>query len=214
MEAYYKDMKNVIEYREGAAFTNLSSSWDQRVDIGTGDSYGIEFMAQKKFGRLSGFVSSTISFANRQFPAVNDGKSFPYRYDQRVDFKGAASYKFDEKVKVKRKKEFRKTTEVGIDWVFGTGKAVTLPLQTYLEEHGNEVVIYSERNGYRMPAYHRLDASISFHKKKPRWERSWVIGVYNVYNRQNVFFITQEDNKYKQVSLLPFLPSVSYQFKF
>ncbi len=214
VEAYYKDMKNVIEYREGAAFTNLSSSWDDRVDVGRGDSYGVELMAQKKLGRLSGFVSSTISFANRQFATVNNGKPFPYRYDQRVDFKGAAAYKFDEKIKVKGKKEFKKTTEIGIDWVFGTGKAVTLPLQTYLDEQGREITIYSKRNGYRMPAYHRLDASISFHKKKPRWERAWVIGVYNIYNRQNAFFITQEENKYKQISLLPFLPSVSYQFKF
>jgi hypothetical protein len=108
----------------------------------------------------------------------------------------------------------KKSTELGFDWVFGTGRPITLPLQTYLDQNGREVTIYSERNSFRMPVYHRFDASFSFHKQKAKWQRSWIVGVYNVYNRRNVFYIYQVNNKYKQVSLLPMIPSVSYQIKF
>ena len=214
LEGYYKDMKNVLEYREGATFTNLSSNWFERVEIGNGDSYGVELLVQKKTGSITGFVSSTYSFANRTFASINNGKSFPYRYDQRFDFKGAASFKLGEKKKNDGGKEVKKTTELGFDWVFGTGRPITLPLQTYLDQNGREVTIYSERNSFRMPVYHRFDASFSFHKQKAKWQRSWIIGIYNVYNRKNVFYIYQVNNKYKQVSLLPMIPSVSYQIKF
>jgi hypothetical protein len=79
---------------------------------------------------------------------------------------------------------------------------------------GEDVTIYGSRNGYRMPSYHRGDVSIRFSKEKPRWTRSWIVGAYNVYNRKNPFFIYQENGNFKQVSLFPIIPSVSYQFKF
>jgi len=109
---------------------------------------------------------------------------------------------------------------VSADWVFGTGQAITLPSEVYLGSNGEEIEVYDGRNGYRMRAFHHLDVGMKFMKKKKWGERVLVIGVYNVYNRQNPFFIYRDydyiTNKpvFKQVSLFPIIPSVSYQFKF
>ena len=100
------------------------------------------------------------------------------------------------------------------EWVYGTGNAITLPVGYYETPTGESVTIYGDRNAYRMPSYHRGDVSIRFTKEKPNWSRSWIIGAYNVYNRKNPFFIYQENGNFKQVSLFPILPSVTYQFKF
>jgi len=150
----------------------------------------------------------TLSWTNRQFANLNYGKEFPYKYDRRHDLKAAIIHKVSDKF------------EVSADWVFGTGQAITLPSEVYLGSNGEEIEVYDGRNGYRMRAFHHLDVGMKFMKKKKWGERVLVIGVYNVYNRQNPFFIYRDydyiTNKpvFKQVSLFPIIPSVSYQFKF
>lgn len=204
IEAYYKTMDNLIEYKEGASFLNPAISWEEKVVSGRGWSYGAELFVQKKKGRFTGMLSYTLSWTNRQFEALNEGKTFPYRYDRRHDIKIAGVY------------NLAKNTEISAEWIYGTGNALTLPLSAYMGPDGNKVVIYGERNAYRMPAYHRADVSIKFTKEKKRGERAWVISVYNLYNRKNPFFIYQstESNSYRQVSLFPILPSITYQFRF
>lgn len=207
LEGYYKTMHNVIEYKEGASFFNSSTNWEDKVEIGEGNSYGGELFLQKKKGRFTGMLGYTLSWTNRKFDNLNNGKQYPYRYDRRHDIKIAGVYSLTDKI------------EVSAEWVYGTGNAITVPVGMYYGANGNEVQIYGERNGYRMPAYHRGDVSIKFMKQGKKWERAWVLSAYNVYNRKNCFYIYSTTDisgstVFKQVSLFPIIPSISYQFKF
>ena len=212
LEGYYKTMENVIEYKEGASFLDSrSTGWEDKVEVGQGWSYGGELFIQKKVGRFSGMLGYTLSWTTRQFDNLNDGNAFPYRYDRRHDFKVAGVYKLRDRI------------EMSADFVYGTGNAITLPVAAYatnlVEPWGPQVRVYSERNGYRMPAYCRADMSVKFSKQLRYWERAWVVSAYNVFSRRNPFFIYATDaengrTQFKQVSLFPIIPSISYQFKF
>jgi outer membrane receptor for ferrienterochelin and colicin len=208
VEGYYKKMKNIIEYAEGASYLNATSNWEDKVETGDGESYGAEFFVQKKKGRTTGMAGYTLSWTNRQFANLNFGQSFPYKYDRRHDFKIAAVHKVSSRF------------EISGEWVYGTGQAISLPTSVFLDGGGNTIEVYKGRNGFRMPSYHRLDLGMKFIKKKKKYERAWVIGIYNVYNRQNPFFIYRDfdsqANKpvFRQVSLFPIIPSLSWQIKF
>ena len=206
VEGYYKKMNNIIEYAEGASYLDPTSNWEDKVVVGKGWSYGAEFFLQKKAGRTTGLIGYTLSWTNRQFDAINFGKKFPYRYDRRHDLKMAVVHKLSKKI------------ELSADFVFGTGQAITLPAAKYLDVNGEEVQAFEKRNGYRMAPYHRMDVGISFNKQKKKYSRSWIVSVYNLYDRRNPFFIYlgQDAGKpaYKQVSLFPILPSITYQIKF
>ena len=216
VESYYKEMEGLVEYKDGADYLNVENDWQTKVEVGEGNSYGVEFFAQKKTGKLSGWVGYTLSWTNRTFENLNGGKTFPYRYDRRHDVKVAAVY------------QWKENREFSLTWVYGSGAAVTLPQSTYL--HGVEnrnpyfetegsFQYYGDRNSYRMRAYHRLDISYTTTKKTKWGERSWIIGTYNTYNRRNPFFIDLSydqmgNKKFVQYSLFPIIPSVAYRFKF
>lgn len=207
VEGYYKTMDNIIEYKEGASFFNTATNWEDKIEIGKGWSYGAELFIQKKKGKLTGLMGYTLSWTNRQFDNLNMGNVYPYRYDRRHDFKIAGIYSISDKI------------ELSAEWLYGTGNAITLPIAYHRGLDGNETLVYGERNGFRMPAYHRGDISIKFSKQKKNWERAWVLGVYNVYNRRNPFYVYSStnnagDNVFKQMSLFPVIPSITYQFKF
>jgi len=128
------------------------------------------------------------------------------------------------------------TPRIGMSfaWVYGTGNAITLSTYRFQTVDRDEEYVYSntiesggKRNAFRMTDYHRLDFSIEFRKQKKKWERKWVVGVYNTYWHRNPYFmyadtrsVQQPDGSFKnervfrEVSLLPLIPSVSYQFKF
>ena len=224
LEGYYKKMHNLIEYKEGASFLNIDKNWENKITVGDGWSYGVEAFIQKKEGNTTGWLGYTLSWTNRQFQDLNFGEIFPYKYDRRHDLSLAITHKFNKRI------------EVSGTWVYGTGNALTLPVAKYQHtpnwngitpfdpnspyNHYQEVKVYSKRNEYRMPAYHRMDLSISFFKEKSWGERRWVLGVYNAYNRRNPFFVDigydhdTEKRVFKQYSLFQFIPSVSYNFKF
>lgn len=208
VEGYYKNMKNVIEYAEGASYLNATSNWEEKVEVGEGWSYGLELFVQKKTGKTSGMLGYTLSWSKRQFENLNYGKTFPYKYDRRHDIKMAIIHTVSPKF------------DISANWVFGTGQAITLPTEVYLDNNRREVEVFDGRNGFRMRSYHHLDVSMKFKKKKKWGERAWIVSIYNAYNRQNPFFIYRDydyvSNKpeYRQVSLFPIIPSVSYQFKF
>ena len=218
LEGYYKDMQNLIAYEEGASFIDVNSDWQDKVVVGEGESYGAELLVQKKEGRTTGWLGYTLSWSMRQFDDLNFGKRFPYRYDRRHDIGVAVMHQWKERV------------DVSFSWVYGSGNAITLPTDRYAGSQsrfgnfgfgGNTLYNYGERNSFRMRAFHRLDASIAF-KKNTRWgERSWVLGVYNAYSRRNPFYLyldesfdQNEPNRFRQVSLFPIIPSISYRFKF
>lgn len=212
IEGYYKKMNNIIEYAEGSSFVSTTSDWQTRVVTGQGKSYGAEFFLQKKKGRTTGMIGYTLSWTNRQFDDLNYGKWFPYKYDRRHDAKIAVVHNISKRI------------QLSADWVYGTGVATTLPVSIYTNSDGNEVEIYNGRNDFRLPAYHRMDVGIKFIKQKKRYERSWNINIYNVYNRLNTFYVYRSSTYdfttgiqtpvFYKVTLFPIIPSISYQFKF
>lgn len=216
VEGYYKTMSNLIEYKEGAGFFQLAQNWESKLEIGEGYAYGAEVLLRKNYGKLSGWLGYTLSWSWRKFKNINFGEPFPYKYDRRHDISLVLMYEFNEKV------------DMGLTWVYGSGNAVTLGVARYNslnldyynpgEYYYGEIEYFKGRNGYRMPAYHRLDLSINL-KKKTKWgSRTWSFGLYNAYSRQNPFYLYfgYDNNKrvLKQVSLFPIIPSVRYAFKF
>ncbi|HEX2976146.1 MAG TPA: TonB-dependent receptor [Bacteroidales bacterium] len=233
-EGYYKLMQNVIAYKEGATFLSLGDpgsstgmNWENNITVGKAWSYGTEFLLEKKFGKLTGWIGYTLAWTQMQFDSLNFGRKFYARYDRRHDISIVGVYRISDRITISG------------SWVYGTGNAVTLPTSEYqaLYHIGNlypparnplntwrpmNVSDLSEKNNYRMAAYHRLDAGIQFHKKKRLWERTWEFSVYNAYNRQNPFYLYQdnvirENKEYgilKQVSLFPVIPSFTYSLKF
>ena len=222
VEGYYKTLQNVIEYSEGQIFIGGDENWEDVIEIGKGKAYGVEFMLEKKKGKLSGWLSYTLSWANRQFDYVNRGDVFPYKYDRRHDVSFTANYKFNKKI------------DLGLVWVYGSGYAYTLSNGYYYQfpylnsQQGNiyQPVRYNqERNNFRVPAYHRLDVGLNCYKKKKSGSRTWRFGIYNTYNNMNPFMIFWEGesdlyyrpttgNKLTVLTLLPIVPSVSWAFKF
>ena len=214
IEGYYKWMDNLITYKEGAGFFSLGSDWQNLVESGKGWAYGVEFLISKKVGKTTGWIGYTLAWSNRQFENINFGNPYPYRYDRRHDISVSVTHKFNDKI------------DIGVVWVYGTGNAVTLGLERYLSFDGasfnnfyDEVEYIEKRNNYRMPAYHRLDIGVNFRKKRPKWERTWSVGFYNIYNRKNPFYLYFKNDysgnkKLYLVSLFPILPSISYNFKF
>jgi hypothetical protein len=200
-------MDNVIEYKEGASFFNTVTNWEDKIETGTGKSYGAELFLQKKKGRFTGMLGYTLSWTTRQFDNLNNGEEYPYRYDRRHDIKIAGVYSLTPKI------------ELSADWVYGTGNAITMPIGIAQGYNYGAIEVYGKRNDYRMGAYHRGDVSIKFKKVKKRWERAWILSAYNVYNRYNPFYIRRDINvfgypTFTQISLFPVIPSISYQFKF
>jgi hypothetical protein len=220
LEGFYKVMNNLIEYKEGSSFLEVNIEWEDKVEVGDGWAYGVELFARRDVGRLTGWLGYTLGWSNRQFLTINDGNPFPYTYDRRHDVSVVAMYKFSER------------TDISATWVYGTGKAVTLAVARYAPDHWvnrsdneyyyrswDEIEYYNGKNGFREPAYHRLDFSFNRHRKKEWGDQTWSFGAYNIYNHQNPFylFFGYDDNnkrQLKQMSLFPIIPSVSYSFNF
>ncbi|MCC6937136.1 MAG: TonB-dependent receptor [Flavobacteriales bacterium] len=228
VEVYYKDFKNLIEYAEGAQPQgNGNTNYDAQLVFGDGYSYGAEFFVKRRTGKVNGWLGYTWSKTMRQFPDINEGREFPSRWDRRNDLSVVLAYDRD------------KRWSFGATFVYSTGQAVTLPVNRYFIE-GQLVSEYTERNGYRMAPYHRLDLSATLMNKGYRtvkdpltgeekevlrsWRSSWTFGLYNAYNRRNPYFIyfgadgVPSEGTFKvvakQVSLFSILPSITWNFKF
>ena len=219
VEGYYKTMENVLEYRDGASFFGSTSGWEDKVAMGRGWSYGVEFLAQKKTGRLTGWIGYTWSKAMRQFDRegniINLGNPFPAKYDRRHDLSITAAY------------DINKTIDVAATFVFGTGICGSLALQTlqvipaddlqvgeYIT-HTTSVDYLESRNNYRMPSYQRLDLGVNFKRTfRNGHHRTISLSVYNAYNRNNPFLVYRDGANLKQLSIFPIMPSVSYNYEF
>jgi hypothetical protein len=216
VEAYYKTMNNQVLFKEGSQIV-LNSNVDSILTFGKGKSYGIELFVKKNIGRLTGWFSYTLSKTTQQFPELNRGAIFPASFDRRNNLSIAGSY------------ELSKRWTMSADFVFYTGRAFTLPAgRVTVPINGSlyDGVYYdfTSRNNARLRNYHRLDVSFSNKKTVKFWgrkyEREWVFGAYNLYSRLNPYFVyltTNTDTKQPeamQVSLLPFIPSVCFNFRF
>ena len=220
IEAYYKEMTNLIEYKEGVLpEDNTNSSSDDSFTFGEGDSYGIEVLIKKNKGKTTGWIGYTLSKTTKYFDEVNNGIAFPAKYDRRHDLSITASHKISEK------------WTLSSVFVYATGNAITLPTERYVIGE-NIYTQFTSRNGFRMDPYHRLDIGATYTpKKKRKYQSSWNFSIYNVYSRKNPYFIyfaletpdgvdngsIQEGNltpKAYQVSIFPILPSITWNFNF
>ena len=219
IEGYYKTMDNLLEYKDGASFFGSSERWDEKVCMGKGWAYGVEFLVQRSFGKTTGWIGYTWAHAKRQFDrdgmVINQGNVFPAKYDRRHDLSITVQHKFNDRF------------DLSGTWVFSSGNCGTLGTQIYEglpNEWGVSTINALERNNFRMGNYHRLDVGMNFHTQKKHGIGTWNISVYNAYNHNNPFIVytnykwdpaTQQEKKVlMQASLFPIIPSVSYSFKF
>jgi hypothetical protein len=208
VEVYYKNMYNLIDYKKEADIL-LNPNVESQLVFGKGWAYGAEFFLKKKEGRLTGWIGYTWSRTLRQFAAINNGNPYPARQDEIHDISIVGIFHASDR------------WTLASTWVFNTGDAVTFPDGIYVIG-GRDVPYYTQRNGYRMPSYHRLDFSATNTKKlKGNRERSWNFSIYNVYARKNAYAINFQpdpnDPKKTQavrLSLFSIIPSITYNFKF
>lgn len=231
VEGYYKWLHNQIDFRDGAQLF-VNDNLEDEFIFGKGNSYGAEFYIEKKNGDIRGWIGYTLSWTWRQFEAINNGQPYHPPNDRRHDISAVVMWDLPW-----WREKFPLT--VSASWVYGTGSAISLPTGRYIQSDitGTNafqfIPIYTERGGFRMPAYHRLDLGIVwklFPNSTKRLKSDLTFSVYNVYNRRNPFFmyidaiyadgVRERDAnappqrfQAKIVSLFPILPSITWNFK-
>ncbi len=237
LEGYYKKMKNIINYKEGASFLLIEPTengintidWQKNITQGQGQSYGAELLIQKKYGKFNGWVGYTLSWIQWQFNELNRGQWYYPKYDRRHDLSLVGMY------------EISKRVSISATWVYGTGNYLNIPIGGYnsdthnglpskeIKPNSNSFSYYYRNvnefnpiNTFRAEAYHRLDFGITFKKQKKNHLRTWEFSAYNMYSRKNPFFYqigsdfdgNSYTTKLQKVSLFPIIPSFTYGFKF
>ena len=235
MEGWYKDMKNLVEYRDGISMLNPNLTWNEKTVSGKGWAYGIDLSVTKEIGKVTGSISYGLMWNRRKFAELNGGKKFPAKFDNRNKININASYKLNDKI------------EFNGGWTYMTGNRLTMSLYEYeaagaeypndpmipgdngyLEGAGslqtaNGVGYVANRNNLRLPAYHRLDLGMSLFKNLKNGVRTiWNFSLYNAYCHMNAITIVKggygspyaKNKKFQTLSLLPVIPSVSWTYEF
>ncbi len=208
IETYYKNMQNQIDYRNGADL-QANEFIEGELLTGVGRAYGLEFVFKKKTGKLTGWIGYTLSRSERKIDGINSNNWYAAKQDRTHDLSVVAIYDLTPKLSIS-----------GL-FVFYTGNAVTFPSGKY-ELNGQTYFTFTERNGYRMPDYHRMDIGLTWMRKNTaKYESSWTFSIYNLYARENAFSIRFEQSETNpnvteaiQTSLFKIVPSVTYNFKF
>ncbi|CAM2841846.1 hypothetical protein DRF59_01130 [Chryseobacterium flavum] len=209
-EIYYKSMQNQIDFKNGAQISfDTGSDVESELLFGKGRAYGLELIAKKKSGKLTGWISYTLSKTERKINGINNNEWYNARMDKTHDLSIVATYQLNPKWSFS-----------GL-FLYSTGNAVTFPTGKY-ELNGQTIFQYSNRNADRMPAYHRMDLSATYEpESNKRFKGSWTFGIYNLYGRENAYTITFEDNpnnpgttRAMQTSLFRWVPNITYNFKF
>lgn len=215
VEVYYKRMDNLLEYKNGEDLL-LNENIEQALLVGKGRAYGAEFYIRKNYGRLTGWASYTFARSERQFSGqfdeeiINNGKYFPAHYDRPHTISIVANH------------QVTKRWRFGFNFTYSSGRPTTLPEAKFVVD-GITFASFSGRNQHRIPAYHRLDFSITLdpgHKKKKIWDGTWTLAFYNVYMRENAYsvFFQNEFGRppgaYQLSVLGTIFPSLTYNLKF
>ncbi|MCD6092129.1 MAG: TonB-dependent receptor [Bacteroidales bacterium] len=223
VEAYYKDMQDIIDYKIDAEVT-LNPLVEGDLVFGKGRAYGIELFFKKRKGKLTGWLGYTLSRTERRFEEINMNTWYAAKQDRTHDFSIVAMYQLNSRI------------QFSANWVYYTGNAVTFP-EGKFRINEQDILLYSDRNAYRMPDYHRLDLSISLKNKeykseldpetgnmiqqKKRYRSNWNFSIYNAYNRENAYSISFESGESNpevlqavQLSLFKLIPSITYNFNF
>ena len=223
VEGYYKAIRNVLEYKEGAVFLFDSSGWESKVEAGSGRAMGVELFIEKTTGKTTGWLGYTLAKSDRLFPSINHGQRFPYRYDRRHSVNLVVNHRFNEKF------------DISLAWNFASGGVTTLPERRIVASspagEPRYVDLVSSRNNFRLPASHTLNLGFNFHRRHTRGESIWNLSVYNVYNHMNPTLVQKENNesvisryqadgpaewqlihevRIKKITLLPIFPSIGY----
>ena len=230
LEGYYKHMDNLLEYKEGSSYMSGEVDWQNKVALGQGWSYGVEFMAQRSVGRFNGWIAYTWNKSQRLFDrpgmVINGGRTFNAKYDRRHKLDITCNYKFSDKF------------DISATWLYETGNCGTI----YTQYYDSEVLVderdesypsthtlgyYDNRNNFRLNPTHRLDLSFNWHRKfNEKLSRTFNLSVYNAYNNRNPFLVYVYTNSYyrgdeyiedrtlRQLTLFPILPTLSYSLSF
>ncbi len=210
-EVYYKDIKNILDYKDGAQLF-LNENLETELLTGSGYAYGMEFLIKKQEGKVTGWLGYTLAKSMRKVPGINDGRAYPSTYDRTHDVSFIMNYDLNQKL------------SLSANWVYSTGNPVTYPAAKY-NVQGNTVFYYTDRNSNRIPDYHRLDFSLTYNPVKNesrKIKRSINVSLYNVYARRNaysVYFRQNENNpsvtEAMRLSIIgTVIPSVTYNFNF
>ncbi len=210
IEFYYKDMRNVVDFKDFANLI-LNEKLEGELRIGTAESYGMEFLTNFNLKKLNGWVSYTYSRVFRTIDEINKGKPYSAISDKPHDIAIVANY------------EVSSQFSVSANWIYSTGIPATFPTGRY-EIMGTIIPLYSSRNNFRYPDYHRLDVALIYKPKRnttKKWQSEWNLSIYNAYNRKNAWainFVQDEENPTKTYAektyLFSILPSLTYNFKF
>jgi outer membrane cobalamin receptor len=208
-EIYYKSFDNVIDFTDHPDLL-LNKQLEGEVRSGKGKAYGIEFTLKKNIGEINGFINYTLSRSERTIPEINNGKTYLSPYDKTHFLNIVTNWQLSKK------------WDLSAAWIYSTGAPTTYPTGRF--NIGEEYFpIYSDRNTFRKPDYHRLDLSATYrmqHNKKKGWRSEWSFSLYNAYGRKNPYMITYDQNKSTGIPyaestyLFRFIPSVTYNFKF
>lgn len=214
IEGYYKNMYNSIDFKDHASILG-NPKLEGEIRTGSAYSYGVEFQAKKEIGDFSGWISYTWSRVWKKIPEINDGKKYPASHDKPHDISIVLSY------------DITKRINISSNWVYSTGAPRTMPTGRF--EYGGMIApVYSDRNGVRLPDYHRMDISLTYDfKDKKRngsnrkFNHSLNVSVYNLYNRHNansINFVQDETNPNityaEKMYLFKIFPSITYNFHF
>ena len=214
VEVYHKWLSQTTDLKNGASLLTDISPWYTKLEQGNGIAKGIEFYVEKQMGRLKGNISYTLSDAKRTYTQLNNGVSFPFKYNRLHDLSVFSNFQISQK------------WDVSALWVFGTGYPVTIASEKYMpalniyssvSEFGGEISYYPSRNNYNMPVYHRLDLGFHYKTTNKYGQHTFSVDIFNAYNRKNPVNMYYAGYRFKQmvsVNMLPIIPSVSYSFKF
>ncbi|MEE9371522.1 MAG: TonB-dependent receptor [Saprospiraceae bacterium] len=209
-EVYYKTFSNTIDFRDHAELL-LNDQLEGELRFGVARAYGLELLLRKNSGRLTGWISYTLSKSQKKINEINNGNWYNAKYDKTHDIAIVASYQANDYI------------TFSANWIYSTGSAVTLPTGKYFHL-GRSIPIYSARNAERLPAYHRLDLSLTWDKKKKlfgKYDQSFLFSIYNAYYRKNTYSINFKDNPKnsqetiaEKTYLFGIIPAVTYNVKF
>lgn len=203
VETYFKNLQNQIEFKSGADLI-LNDLVEGELVFGKGSAYGIEVLLKKNLGDFTGWIGYTLSKTEREFPDVDGGKVFPAKQDRTHDISVVGMYKLNE------------TWNLSFNWIYYTGNAITFPNGKY-QFDGRTINYYTQRNGYRIPDYHRMDIGVTYNFGSS----SLNLSLYNVYGRKNAYTISfrEKENDPSQteavrLALFSVFPSLTYNFRF
>lgn len=210
VEMYQKWLANTTDIRNGMSLITDPSPWYEKTEQGHGKARGIELSIEKQQGRFTGSIHYTLSTANRSYANINNGQSFPFKYDRRHDFNISANFQISKK------------WDLSAMWLYGTGYPVTLPVERYAvawylfneNSGGQEINYYPSRNNVRLPAYHRLDLGLHYKTNNRLGEHNISFDVFNAYSRRNPVNAYHLFTTIEYIYLLPCIPSITYTLKF